>query len=56
MNTRFSTMSLQIPQVKSVGNNTFNYTGILSWNELPTEQVFFLYKKGVKASSYILKT
>jgi len=61
-------MSLQIPQVKSFGN-TFNYTGILAWNELPNEikcsMSKFLFKKGVifylfdnldgqEASSYIL--
>ena len=52
INTRSSTMSLQIPQVKSFGKNTFNYTGILAWNELPTEikclTRTFLCKKGVK--------
>ena len=69
INTRSGTMSLQIPHVKSFGKNTFNYTGILAWNELPTEikcqTSKFLFKKGVKqflfdnlndqeASSYIL--
>ena len=69
INTRSSTMSLQIPQVKSFGKNTFNYTGILAWNELPNEikcsTSKFFFKKGIKlflfdnlngqeASSYIL--
>ena len=34
-NTRYSTMSFNVPNVKSNGKVTFNYSGIVLWNKLP---------------------
>ena len=34
INTRSSTLSLQVPYVKSFGKTSFQYTGIQAWNEL----------------------
>ena len=33
INTRSRTSSLQVPYVKSFGKTSFQYTGILAWNE-----------------------
>ena len=35
INTRSSTLSLHVPYVKSFGQTSFYYTGVLAWNELP---------------------
>ena len=37
INTRFSTSSLQIPQINSFGKSSFMYTGIQAWNSLPND-------------------
>ncbi len=37
INTRSSTMSFQVPNVKSFGKTSFSYTGILDWNFLPIQ-------------------
>ena len=34
INTRSSTLSLQVPYVKYFGKTSFQYTGIQAWNEL----------------------
>ena len=58
-------MPLLITRVKSFGKNTFNYTGILVWSELPTEikclknvVKLFLFNNhnDQEASSYICLT
>ena len=36
-NTRSSTLSLVIPQVKSYGATSFSYTGVKCWNSLPSQ-------------------
>ena len=35
INTRSSSLSLHVPYVKSFGQTSFYYTGVLAWNELP---------------------
>ena len=36
-NTRRSNLAFSVPQVKSQGAKTFNYNGIILWNNLPNE-------------------
>jgi hypothetical protein len=49
-------MLLQIPQAKSFGKNTFNYTGILAWNFQKDKKSFGLeLGEGGSESEFIEK-